>query len=454
MRVSIPHRLALLATVVITIVAAAPAQTRVDDAAISSLKRSALNGRALEYVVDLTRTVGARISGSAGYERAAAWAQEQFRSAGVPDAKLEPFTMPHGWEREQRARAKIVSPVETALAVESVGWAPSPPGDRVEATVVAGDEQAMASPELVRGRIVLMTREWWPDVEQRLKQAGAVAVLIADRSRDNEIAARVLRFGGEIAPLPVAILSAASADDLREAMRRGTVQVSLEYRNRITEDPVTLSNVVAEITGRERPEEFVLVGAHLDSWDFATGAQDNASGVAMILEAARAIAALGHAPRRSIRFALWGAEEQGLLGSTAYADAHAAELNRCVAVLNVDGGTARIIGWTAPGRDDVLKATRELTGRLLADLHADRMDTSMQYAFDSDGGPFIAAGIPTLDMNVDDGPYEEIHHKSTDTADRVDARNLAIGAAMTAVTAWAIADAPQRIAPRRPPVKR
>src|SRR4051812_31261792 len=222
MRVPIPRRLALSAIAVIAIVAAAPAQTRVDDAAISSLKRAALNGHALQYVVDLTRTVGARVSGSTAYERAAVWAQEQFRSAGVPDARLEPFTIPHGWEREQRARARIVSPVETVLAIESVGWAPSPPDDRVEAAVVTGDDHAIASPELLRGRIVLMTRELWPDVELQLKQAGAVAVLIADRSRDNDIAARVLRYGAEIAPLPVAILSAASADALRAAMRRGT----------------------------------------------------------------------------------------------------------------------------------------------------------------------------------------------------------------------------------------
>jgi Zn-dependent M28 family amino/carboxypeptidase len=237
---------------------------------------------------------------------------------------------------------------------------------------------------------------------------------------------------------------------IRDLLRRGPVRISLVYRNRISDGPVTLPNVIAEIAGRDRTDEFIVVGAHLDSWDFATGAQDNATGVAMVLEAARAIAALGRAPRRTIRFALWGAEEQGLVGSAAYVRAHEAELDRLVAVLNADGGTGRIIGWTTPGRDEVMNGVRELSRALLADLHADTVDKSMQYAFDSDAGPFIRQGIPALDMNVDDAPYEEIHHKATDTIDRVNERNLAAGAAMVAVTAYAIADAPERIAARGP----
>ena len=114
-------------------------------------------------------------------------------------------------------------------------------------------------------------------------------------------------------------------------MKDGPVRLALDWTNRITEGPVVIQNVVAELRGRERPTEWVLVGAHLDSWDFATGAQDNATGVAMVLEVVRVIAALGRAPRRSIRFALWGGEEQGLLGSSAYVRAHH-ELDHAVAV--------------------------------------------------------------------------------------------------------------------------
>ena len=151
--------------------------------------------------------------------------------------------------------------------------------------------------------------------------------------------------------------------------------MSLELINRITPGAATVNNVIADLPGRDRPDEWVIVGAHLDSWDFGTGAQDNATGVAMVLEAARAIAALGQPPRRSIRFALWGGEEQGQLGSTAYALAHASDLVRVVASLNTDAGTGRVIGWTAPGRADLIRAVRPLTQDFLQRARRRRRST-------------------------------------------------------------------------------
>jgi len=207
-------------------------------------------------------------------------------------------------------------------------------------------------------------------------------------------------------------------------------------------------NIVAEIRGREQPDEWVIVGAHLDSWDFATGAQDNGTGVAMVLDAARAIAAFGRPPRRSIRFALWGGEEQGLVGSLAYVRAHEADLAHCLANVNTDGGSGRVLGFFTPGRRDVAAALRPLSQQLLADLGAADIDQSMRYAFQSDDGPFILQGIPALDLNPDDAKYEDVHHTPSDTIDKVDRRDLAIGAATIAIAAYAIADAEQPLARR------
>jgi Zn-dependent M28 family amino/carboxypeptidase len=206
--------------------------------------------------------------------------------------------------------------------------------------------------------------------------------------------------------------------------------------------------VVAEIRGRDLAGEWMAVGAHLDSWDLGPAAQDNATGVAMVVDAARAIATLTVRPRRTIRFMLWGGEEEGQLGSTAYARAHAAELDDCIAVLNSDAGTGRLIGWTAPDRADVAAAVRPLLRPLQREVGRIVFDTSTRYAFQSDGAPFIRAGVPVLDLNADDSRYEEIHHKATDTIERVDDRQLTAGAAVLAGTAYAIADAPMRIAPR------
>ena len=441
----------VIPAIIVTIVTVASAQARFDAGVAKKLRESALHGQALDYATDLTRTIGARVSGSAAYQRSADWAAEQFRSAGLTRVALESFDIPHAWERDRRGRGRITFPVDRPLTIESFGWSPSLPDEGIEADVIAGGQDLGASPGRAQGRIVLVTGLFRRDFDRKLKDAGALALLFPDSNADNDISARVRAFGGEIAALPTASVSAAGAELIRELLQRGgRVRMNLAFTNRISGGPVPMPNVIAELPGRELPDDFIVVGAHLDSWDFATGAQDNATGVAMVLEAARAIVALHRPPRRTIRFALWGAEEQGLIGSAAYVRAHEHELDHCVAALNADAGTGRIIGWTTPGRDDVLAAVRDLSRVLLADLHADTVDKRMQWAFDSDGGPFIREGIPTLDMNADDGPYDLVHHKSTDTIDRVNPRNLAVGAAMVAVTAYAVADSPGRIGPRGP----
>jgi Iap family predicted aminopeptidase len=417
------------------------------------LIQSALNGRAYEYTRQLTE-IGPRLTGSASYERSVDWSVQQFNALGLGSVRRERFSVARTWERERAARGRILAPIQQPLLMASLGWAPSTPDGGIEADLAIVSIRSGFDPDDVRGRVVLVDAEDGGDFERRLVSAGAAALLFQDADGDNELAARVRRFGGGIAPLPAATIARDDVALMRRLAKDGPVRIAIDWRNRISDGPVAVNSVVAEMRGRERPDEWVLAGAHLDSWDFASGAQDNATGVAMVVEAARAIAGLGKAPRRSIRFALWGGEEQGLLGSSAYVEAHADQLDRAVAVLNVDGGTGRILGWTTPGRADVQAEVTELARALLRDLDAVRVDRGMTYAFDSDGAPFLREGIPVLDLKVDDSRYEEIHHKSTDRLDRVDARNLAIGAAAVAVTAYVIADAPRRIVSRGPRLTR
>jgi carboxypeptidase Q len=429
-------------------------------AALELARSSVSGGQSLAYVRALTEA-GPRLTGSAAYQRATQWSADQFRAMGISQVALEPFPIERGWERVS-ARARIVAPAERSIHVASLGWSPSTPEGEFEAEVVA---LAGFSPDVLpargalQGRIVLLPDGDPPGnfetaartrlaLAAALHAAGARAILSADSDPDNQLSARGFTFSTAIVALPAAQIGRDDAESIRRSLARGAVRMSLELSNRVTPDAAIVNNVVAEIPGRERPEEWILVGAHLDSWDFGTGAQDNATGVAMVLEAARAIAALRPAPRRSIRFALWGGEEQGQLGSTAYARGHAAELDRLVAMLNSDAGTGRTIGWTAPGRADLIRAVRPLTQDFLRELDAATFDESLRYAFQSDGAPFILAGVPTLDLNADDTKYEDIHHKAADTIDRVDARNLSVGAAMVAATAFAIADAPGRMPPR------
>jgi hypothetical protein len=426
-----------------------------------ALARSSMSGgQSLAYVRGLT-SAGPRLTGSAAYQRAAEWSADQFRAMGITQVVLEPFTIERGWERVS-ARGRMLMPAYGPIHVASLGWSPSTPEGGFDAEVVALDgfsRAALPASGALKGRIVLLPDGDPPgdsgtsartrlDLAVALRAAGVLAILSADSDPDNQLSARGFTFSTAIGVLPGAQVGRDDAEAIRRSLARGAVRISLELSNRITPGALIVNNVIADILGRDRPDEWVLVGAHLDSWDFGTGAQDNATGAAMVLEAARAIAALGQAPRRSIRFALWGGEEQGQLGSTAYARAHAAELDRLVATLNSDAGTGRIIGWTAPGRADLIRAVRPLTRDFLRELDAATFDESLRYAFQSDGAPFILAGIPTLDLNADDTRYEEIHHKAADTIDRVDARNLSVGAATVAATAYAIADATGRMPPR------
>ena len=422
-------------------------------------RSSVSSGKSFDYASGLA-AMGPRLTGSAAYQRAAEWCVERLRAVGIARTALEPFTIDRGWERVS-ARARIVEPESRALHVESLGWTPSTPDGGLNAEIIALESFSLDASvkRSLAGRIALLPDgdpPGNPDAAARslgaaLRNAGALAVLVPDGDVDNQLTARGFGFCTVIGGLPAAQIGRDDAQTIRDRLRRGPVRLSLELVNRVTPGAVTVNNVVADIPGRDRPDEWVVVGAHLDSWDFGTGAQDNATGVAMVLEAARAIAALEEPPRRSIQFVLWGGEEQGQLGSTAFVRTHAGELDRIVAYLNSDAGTGKLIGWTSPGRDDMVRAVRALTGNVLQELGAGTFDQSLRYAFQSDGAPFVLAGIPILDLNADDTKYEDIHHKASDTIERVDARQLAAGAAALAATARAIADAPARVAPRLDP---
>jgi len=225
---------------------------------------------------------------------------------------------------------------------------------------------------------------------------------------------------------------------------KGPVTIEFAYENRVS-GPTEVHNVIAEIPGREKPDEWIIIGAHLDSWDYGTGAQDNGTGSVMVMEAARAMAALGQAPRRSIRFALWGGEEQGLLGSAAYVRAHSSELSKCIAVVNTDNGAGHPKGWKVEGRDDLHTAMKDISQTLLAGLGGGGL--SKEATFDTDHGHFMLEGIPALDLWVEMEGYGKVHHKPSDTIDKVDAHNLAVDTAIVAVTAYVIAERAAPIAP-------
>ncbi len=423
------------------------------------LSASIYNGPSMTTLGELADGIGGRLTGSPAYVRSTEWAVAKFRSYGIENVKLDPFTIPAGWQRGT-ATGAMLSPLSRPLNVASLGWGPSTPAGGVQGFVVV---VADVSPEAlksregeVRGKIVLLDTsklyaEGYAKAMPKLEAAwiafqksGVLAVLTPDRDRNNVINAHGVGWTAKLLPLPGIEIGMEDAKLIQRELERGPVTVQLAVENK-TSGEITVNNVVAEIPGSERPDEWILIGAHLDSWDFGTGAQDNGTGAVSVLEIGRALMSLGKAPRRSIRLALWGGEEEGVLGSYAYTQSHKSEMDKCVAVLNTDNGAGHPKGWKVQGREDLRNAMQPWSDGLLKNLNGG--DLSLETTYDTDHGPFMLQGIPALDLWVDMTHYMGIHHKSSDTLDKVDSLDFKGGEAIVAVTAYAIAQTETPIAP-------
>jgi len=426
--------------------------------ATDQLAGSIYTGPAMATLRELTDAYGGRVTGSPSYQRSAEWAAAKFRSYGIQNVRLEPFPIPAGWQRGS-ASGTLISPLPRPLNVASLGWSPSTPAGGVQAAVVAVADvspQNLKDTEPFRGKIVLLDTgkifaEGWAKALPKLdaawtvfQQAGVVAAVVTDREKNNVLNAHDMLWGAKMLPLPVAELGMEDSRLLQRLLEQGPVTIRIALSNQVAGE-TQVNNVVAEIRGSDRPDEWVLIGAHLDSWDFGTGAQDNGTGAVSVLEAARVLAALPKAPRRSVRLALWGGEEQGLLGSYAYTEQHRSELGKCVAVLNTDNGAGHPEGWKVEGRKDLKDAMQPWSNGLLKHLSGEEL--SLETTYDTDHGPFVLHGIPSLDLAVDLKQYFEIHHKSSDTIDKVDPLNFKAGAALVAVTAYLLAQTEKPIAP-------
>jgi hypothetical protein len=250
-------------------------------------------------------------------------------------------------------------------------------------------------------------------------------------------------WGGKLEPLPRAEIGMEDGKLIQRLLEKGPVSIDLQCENTIT-GPVEVSNVIAEIRGREKPDEWILISAHLDSWDQGTGALDGASGCAMVLEAARTLAQLKVPPKRSLRFILWGGEEQGLVGSNAYFRSHQSEIKNCVVSINTGLGAGLPQGWTIRGNNDLKKAVQALS-QTLTGLGGDGLKTEIKFEELTDWETPFLAGVPTLDLWMDLGSFWDVHKKPGDTFDKVDSHNLAVSTAIVAATAYWIAEQPTLI---------
>jgi carboxypeptidase Q len=403
-------------------------------------------GDAYSFLETLTDTIGPRLTGSEQSHAAADLLTSTLSAAGLENVHVEEYPLRSRWRRGT-ASARVVAPVTAPLLVQSFGWTPGIRGS-LEATLVdagamtSGSAVPNASSEAIviadfpgdRNEPGYVTRA---RTARALAAAGARALLIPSDKADRLL--DIGCFGNyPAAALPMLSIAREDAAFLRRLLAQAPVRLSLAVDNTLDPTGGVERNVVAEWRGTSLADHVVLVGAHFDSWDTATGANDDGSGTAAVLETARILRSLGIRGRRTIRFAFFSGEEQAILGSHAYVDAHDAELDRLDVILIMDEGAGSPRGFRLHGRSDLEASIR----RILQPLQAlDARGLSQDASFDQDHSYFLAAGVPALTLWVEPGEYETHHHAITDTIDKIDRRTLAIDTAVMALATVALADA-------------
>ena len=422
----------------------------------------------------LTDVIGPRLTGSAAMQRASDWAAQKFREYGLDSVWTEPWAFGRGWERGP-ATVRILEPQRRELLGVSWAWSPGTKGPLAGdvvlidarsqqefdrrfagrlrgAWVMLGGAYAIINsdgpPLALRDsmRIDSLRRSLLPRTEDEARFMNSRVPLVA-----KEGVAGIIREGGKqfalltmsgspnvISPVPQIVVGNETYAQFQRLIQRGErVRIEADLQNRFGTDPLMQLNTLAELRGSEKPDEVVLLGAHLDSWDLGTGATDNGTGAIAVLEAARILKAAGVRPKRTIRFALFSGEEQGLLGSQAYAAAHEPELAKYQAVLVLDNGTGRINAMALQGREDL----RELwKGLLMPVVSLGPFLVRSGNKTGTDHLSFLPYGVPGFNYDQLTRGYDHTHHSQVDVFDHAVPSDVAQAATVMAVNAWELAD--------------
>jgi carboxypeptidase Q len=432
----------------------------------SSLKASPLE----DNLRRLTDNIGGRVPGTLAMQHAIQWGVQAFTAAGADSVHTEGFQIPNSWaEGDTQMTATTayeVSPTKVGGATVltnfrvravSVAWAPAlAPVKHVPIVDVgAGTESDFQKAGDVSGKIILVhtvVLKTWDDlfaeyanappvIDRAVKAKARGVAFMATREHDI-LYRHTNSAAGEIDRLPMVIVAREDGERIARLLAAGQlVWADLSIPNQLG-GPISSSNVVAEIRGSEAPDEFVILGAHLDSWELGTGALDNGCNAALVIDALRAIKASGVTPRRTIRFVLFSGEEQGLVGSHAYALAHRAELDKAEGVIIYDSGTGKTTGFSIGGRKDVFYAATPLIAPL-EQFGVKDVLTTMEWG--TDHFDFMLEGVPTFVAEQQEANYLENYHAVSDTYDKVDFAQLKKHVAEAATLSFELANLPQKV---------
>lgn len=436
----------------------APALVWGDSDVIRAVEKSASFETRLRTLCD---ELGPRPAGTPSMVRAADWALSQFQAAGLDGAWLEPFEIPRSWS-DEGAKIRITEPAGFELKAVSTAWSPSTPARQEDLELVLSDGLGEGGVSRLgakaRGRAVLVLLDeaktfYAMGVQEgnairamrEAHEAGAAAVLFASIKPNRVLFRHVHSIDARMDPVPSAVLGREDALRVGRLIESGqTVKASVSIST-TQGGPVRGINVVGEIHGSEIPEEVVILGAHLDSWDLGAGCLDNGVNAVGVIEAAQAIIASGRRPRRTIRFILFDGEEYGLFGSRAYVARHRDELDSVAAVIVHDMGQDRIQGYALGGRPELETGLREAMSRI---DDARGMRHTRDAFIGSDHFDFQLEGVPALVAIQDTGSYVLPYHSELDTYDKVDMDLVRSRGAVAAATIFGLANADQRIGPR------
>ncbi|MGE0481426.1 MAG: M20/M25/M40 family metallo-hydrolase [Phycisphaerae bacterium] len=436
------------------------------DAAGRIIEAALASDEAWTQLEQLCDDIGHRLSGSAALDRAIEWAASTLRRGGAENVRVDPVMVPK-WVRG-RESATLLTPLERELPMLGLGGSVGTPPEGVTAEViVVGDENELnALPdERVRGRIVLFNKamppysaergtSYGPTVKYRSQGArlaaarGAVAALV------RSVTARSLQsphtggmnYGDAKTKVPTAAITVEDAESMARMQARGIpVRVTLRMEAK-DEGLVPSGNVIGELRGREAPDEVVVIGGHIDSWDVGQGAHDDGAGCVISMEAIRLLRKLDLRPRRTIRVVLWTNEENGLAGGKAYAEKYKDDLAKHVAAIESDSGAFAPRGFSVSHVDAARekRAVQQLSEivKLLEPLGAAKAEGGGGGA---DIGPLKPFGVPVMGHEVDNSIYFDYHHTHADTLDKVDRTDLNRNVAAMAIMAYVLADMPGRL---------
>ena len=419
------------------------------DAANGLIEAALADSAAYGRLTELVDRFGHRFSGSVSLERALDWILEEMEADGLDHIRAESVMVPR-WVRGEESLQMLV-PVARDLPMLGLGGsiATPPAGIRAEVMVVGSFDELAERASEARGRIVLFNVPFTTYGETRpirsngavaAAQAGAVASLIRSVTPYSQQTPHTgaMSYQDGVRRIPHAAISVEDAGWIQRMVDRGErVELHL-FMSAETLPDAPSRNVMAEIEGSELPDEVVVFGGHIDSWDVGQGAMDDGGGSVAAWEAIRLMKVLGLRPRRTVRAVMWTNEENGGAGGRAYRDARVADGDEHVLAMESDGGVFKPSGFGFTGSDEAFAIIQEI-GTLLDPIEAGLITRGGGGA---DITPLMQTGVPGMGLSVDRTRYFWYHHTDADTIDKLDPREMALCVATMAVMAYVVADMP------------